>query len=87
MDTRTALILSQIEQHSPQKERYTLVARAVNVGVALLVFARDAGIASRIKDVQTQWAGCGPLYMGNKGAVGVRFRVEDKNGAVGEVYT
>ena len=29
----------------------------------------------------------GPAYMGNKGAVGVRFRVQAKDGGLGEVYT
>ncbi len=87
MDSRASLILSQIETHSPGRERYTLIARAVNVGVALLVFARDAGISRRISDVQTQWTGCGPAYMGNKGAVGVRFRVASPDGAKGETYT
>ncbi|KAI0636729.1 Endonuclease/exonuclease/phosphatase [Trametes polyzona] len=87
IESRHALILSQIEAHAPNKERYTLIAKVVNVGVALLVYGRDDGIGRRACDVQTQWTGCGPLYMGNKGAVGVRFRVPDENGGIGEVYT
>ncbi|EAU88747.2 skeletal muscle/kidney enriched inositol 5-phosphatase [Coprinopsis cinerea okayama7 len=88
LDNRNALILSQIEAHAPNKESYSLVAKIANVGIALLVYARDDGIARRIGDVQTQWTGTGPGYMGNKGAVGVRFTVSGVDGAaVPEVYT
>ena len=87
IESRNALILSQIEEHAPNKERYTLIAKVVNVGVALLVYGRDDGIGRKACDVQTQWTGCGPAFMGNKGAVGVRFRVPDDDGGVGEVYT
>ena len=87
IESRHALILSQIEQHAPNKEKYTLIAKVVNVGVALLVYGRDDGVGSRATDVQTQWTGCGPAYMGNKGAVGVRFRVPAQDGGVGEVFT
>lgn len=84
---RVTLIKSQIEKHAPNREPYALVSHVVNVGVALLVFARDDGVARRITDVQTQWTGTGPAYMGNKGAVGVRFCVRGKEGGVGEVFT
>ena len=57
------------------------------MGVALLVYGRDAGVARRACDVQTAWTGCGPGYMGNKGAVGIRFRVNEVDGGVGETYT
>ncbi|KAF7796703.1 hypothetical protein EIP86_007886 [Pleurotus ostreatoroseus] len=87
IENRNALILSQIEEHAPNKEKYTLIAKVVNVGVALLVYGRDDGIGRVVQDVQTQWTGCGPAYMGNKGAVGVRFRVPAANGGVGEVFT
>ncbi|KAI0748589.1 Endonuclease/exonuclease/phosphatase [Daedaleopsis nitida] len=87
IESRNALILSQIEAHAPNKERYSLIAKIVNVGVALLVYGRDDGVGRRACDVQTSWTGCGPGYMGNKGAVGVRFRVPDEEGGVGEVYT
>lgn len=60
---RDALIRSQIEAHVPNKERYTLVAREVFVGVALLVYARDSGIGRRVCDVQTNWTGCGPAWL------------------------
>ncbi|KAI0306606.1 skeletal muscle/kidney enriched inositol 5-phosphatase [Multifurca ochricompacta] len=84
---RDALILSQLQAHAPNGEQYSLVAKVVNVGVALLVYALDGGISRHIRDVQTQWTGCGPAFMGNKGAVGVRFRVQAKDGSLGEVYT
>ncbi|EDR14895.1 inositol polyphosphate phosphatase [Laccaria bicolor S238N-H82] len=87
LSSRNALILSQIEEHAPNKESYTLIAKVVNVGVALLVYGRDAGIARKVCDVQTQWTGCGLAYMGNKGAVGVRFRVLNAEGDPGETYT
>ncbi|TFK55077.1 DNase I-like protein [Heliocybe sulcata] len=87
VNNRDALILSQIEAHAPNKEKYTLIAKIVNVGVALLVYGRDDGVGRKVVDVQTQWTGCGPLYLGNKGAVGVRFRVPADDGGVGEVFT
>ncbi|KAI0664634.1 Endonuclease/exonuclease/phosphatase [Cubamyces menziesii] len=87
IESRNALILSQIEKHAPNGERYTLIAKVVNVGVALLVYGRDDSVGRRACDVQTQWTSCGPLYMGNKGAVGVRFRVPGEDGGLGEVYT
>jgi hypothetical protein len=71
-------ILSQIEAHAPNKERYSLIAKVVNVGVALLIYGLDDGIARKVTDVRTQWIGCGPMYMGNKGAVGVRFCVDEE---------
>ncbi|PAV23876.1 inositol polyphosphate phosphatase [Pyrrhoderma noxium] len=72
IESRDNLIRSQIEQHAPNKDRYILVARIVN----------------RVRDVQTQWTGCGPGYMGNKGAVGVRFRLAGQdNEEGGETFT
>ncbi|KAF9218281.1 DNase I-like protein [Gyrodon lividus] len=87
IDERDAHIRTQIESHAPHKESYSLIAKVVNVGVALLVYARDDAIARRVCEVQTQWTGCGPGYMGNKGAVGVRFRVSDRGSNAGEVFT
>jgi hypothetical protein len=87
INDRDVHIRGQIEEHVPGKESYTLVAKAVNVGIALLVYARDAGIARQVCDVQTQWTGTGPAYMGNKGAVGIRFRVSDRGCKAGEVFT
>ena len=88
IEHRNTVIRSEIEKHAPNKERYSLVAKTVNVGVALLVYACDDTYASRVCDVQTQWTGCGLLWMGNKGAVGVRFRVRDADDTgAGEIYT
>ena len=86
IEDRNALILSQIEAHAPKGEKYSLVAKIVNVGVALLVYIRDDRFP-RVADVQTQWTGSGPAYMGNKGAVGVRFRLAAEDGGIGETYT
>ncbi|KAG8738727.1 hypothetical protein FRC10_006562 [Ceratobasidium sp. 414] len=89
--TRDELLRSQIEKHNSingEQVSYTLVAKAVNVGVALLVYARDHGIGQRICDVQTSWTGFGPGWVGNKCAVGVRFRVgAGVNSEGGEVMT
>jgi hypothetical protein len=87
IEDRNKLILSQIEAHAPNKESYTLIAKVVNVGVALLVYGRDDGVARYVTDVETTWTGCGPLYLGNKGAVGVRFRIKGPDRTVGETYT
>ncbi|KAG8883097.1 hypothetical protein FRB97_007234 [Tulasnella sp. 331] len=85
MDNRNHLILQELQKYAGTP--YTSVARSVNVGVALLVYAKDAGVARRIDDVQTSWTGCGPAYLGNKGAVGVRFRVKGDDGFNDEVFT
>ncbi|KAF8212047.1 skeletal muscle/kidney enriched inositol 5-phosphatase [Mycena galopus ATCC 62051] len=87
INNRNAHILAQIEANSVNKERYALIANVVNGGVALLVYARDAGIAHNACDVHTTWTGTGPGYMSNKGAVGVRFRVPGEDGGVGETFT
>ncbi|TFL07423.1 skeletal muscle/kidney enriched inositol 5-phosphatase [Pterulicium gracile] len=87
LQDREKHILASIEANSPTQERYTLLGKVVNVGVALLVFAVDSGVARRACDIQTQWTGSGPCYMGNKGAVGLRFRVPTESGGLGETYT
>ena len=54
----------------------------------VLVYARDEQVGTRVRDVQTAWTGCGPAWMGNKGAVGVRFRLAGQSEEdVGEVFT
>lgn len=89
LDSRDKLIRTTIEEHN--KTPYSLVAKLANVGVAMLVYAKDEenGMARRIRDVETQWSSCGPLWMGNKGAVGVRFRVVDRSDSIfpAEIYT
>jgi hypothetical protein len=89
MRSRDELIRSQLEVHAPQRESYVLVAKSVYVGIALLVYARDDTVAKHITDVQTQWTGCGPCWLGNKGAVGVRFKIAglDDVDSPGEIYT
>ena len=64
---------TQIQAHAYTKASYSLVTKPVNVGVALLVYAKDDTIARRVCDVRTQWTAC----VRNKGAIGVRFRVAD----------
>jgi hypothetical protein len=88
LESREKLLLSQIEAHAPNQERYSLAAKICNVGVALLVYVRDESLARRITDVQTSWTGCGlGGIMGNKGAVGIRFRIPTEGGDIGETYT
>ncbi|KAJ6497029.1 Endonuclease/exonuclease/phosphatase [Mycena vitilis] len=87
VDARCAHILAQLEENSLKNEAYALVAKVVNGGVALLVFARDASAARKACDVHTSWTGSGPGYMSNKGAVGVRFRVPSEEGGPGETFT
>lgn len=86
IENRNSLLLSQIEARAPNKDKYSLIAKVVNVGVALLVYILDEHFA-RVTDVQTSWTGCGPVYVGNKGAVGVRFRLSGENGGLGETLT
>ncbi|KAF7304951.1 Inositol polyphosphate phosphatase [Mycena kentingensis (nom. inval.)] len=85
IDNRNAHILQQIESFT--NERYGLIDKVVHGGVALLLYARDGSVARTACDVQTTWTGTGPGFMGNKGAVGVRFRVPGKNGGAGETFT
>ncbi|KAG6907423.1 hypothetical protein DXG01_008995 [Tephrocybe rancida] len=87
IENRNALILSQIEANAPNKERFSLIAKVVNAGVALLVYGRDETVSRTVCDVDTTWTGSGPAYMGNKGAVGIRFRVPGSEGNIGETFT
>ncbi|TRM62596.1 Endonuclease/exonuclease/phosphatase [Schizophyllum amplum] len=87
IESRHEHILAEIEGHAPNKEKYSLVAKMVNGGVALLVYALDEGVARRVTDVHTSYSSCGPGYMANKGAVGVRFRVAGDDGGLGETFT
>ena len=89
LNSRDKLIRTTIEEH--HKTPYSLVTKIANVGVAMLVYAKDEenGVARRIRDIETQWSSCGPLWLGNKGAVGVRFRVLDSSDSIfpTEIYT
>jgi hypothetical protein len=83
MNERAEHIRTQIEEHAPHGEKFVLLAKIVHVGIALLVYAKDEGIARRAHDIHTAYTGCGPGWMGNKGAVGIRFRVRSTNDGAG----
>lgn len=84
--TKTALdlhdhkIKEAIERHtstdssSATDETYTLMAKKVLGGIALLVYTRDKTVTSKVVDVRVATAACGIAnLMGNKGGVGVRI--------------
>ena len=89
IQSRDALIRAEIEKHN--KIPYELVGKIVSVGVAMLVYAKndEHGIAQRIRNVETEFTSLGPLWLGNKGAVGLRFRLLDESNphSPGEIYT
>jgi len=78
-----------MEKHN--KIPYELVGKIASVGVAMLVYAKndEHGIAQRIRNVETEFSSLGPLWLGNKGAVGLRFRLLDESNpqSPGEIYT
>ncbi|KAF8587380.1 DNase I-like protein [Ramaria rubella] len=76
---RDDLIRSQVERHSPNKERYTLVAREVLAGVSVTY-----NPIGPVADLHGLWA---LVLGGNKGAVGIRFRVRAEDGGAGEIFT
>ena len=76
-------ILSQIETNAPNDEKYSLVAKVVHFGVALLVYVWDERFA-RVEDVQTAGSGCEHAYLGNKGVLSVRFRLVGEDGRLGD---
>jgi len=57
---------------------YILVRKVVMGAIALFVYAEES-LASQIKDVCESSVGCGPLFMSNKGAVGVRFGLKGRS--------
>lgn len=62
---------------STEKETYTLLAKKVLGGIALLVYGRDKTITNKVVDVRVATSGVGVFgLMGNKGAVGVRISVD-----------
>lgn len=80
--TTTASVGSATEEEG--KTRYSLVARRAIGGIALLVYARDETVATRVKDVQVNSVGCGVFgLLGNKGAVGIRVTLREST--AGEV--
>ncbi|SCV69067.1 BQ2448_2087 [Microbotryum intermedium] len=86
--SRTALdqhdhqIQSEIEQHTSsngERETYTLMAKQVLGGIALLVFTRDATVTNQVVDVRVATVACGIFRrMGNKGGVGVRITLDSE---------
>lgn len=73
LDAHDHLILQAIESHAGGKETYTLLAKSVLGGIAILVYGRDQTVTSKVVDVRVAKAACGiGRLMGNKGAVGVR---------------
>jgi len=92
LSTRDALIRETLEKNlslgSSEPQKYSLVAKYARVGIALLVYAREETVAGRVQDVQIRGVGCGQLGMGNKGAVGVRFKLSSEDGrGEGEIFT
>ncbi|ORY78479.1 Endonuclease/exonuclease/phosphatase [Leucosporidium creatinivorum] len=77
LDAHDHLILEAIESHAGGKETYTLLAKSVLGGIALLVYGRDKTVTGKVVDVRVAKAACGiGRLMGNKGAVGVRVVLE-----------
>ncbi|KZT56412.1 skeletal muscle/kidney enriched inositol 5-phosphatase [Calocera cornea HHB12733] len=92
LSTRDDMIRDQLEknlsQGASEPQKYSLMAKHARVGIALLVYAREGTVAGRVRDVQIRGVGCGQLGMGNKGAVGVRFRLGPDDGdGEGEIFT
>ncbi|EJU05331.1 inositol polyphosphate phosphatase [Dacryopinax primogenitus] len=92
LSTRDALIRQQLEKNlsidSTEPQKYSLIAQHARVGIALLIYAREETVAGRVRDVQIRGVGCGQLGMGNKGAIGVRFRLSAEDGiGEGEIFT
>lgn len=75
---RTAIESLYANSGDDGKVRYSLVGRRAIGGIALLVYARDDTVATRIKDVQVNTVGCGVFgLLGNKGAVAIRVTLEE----------
>ncbi|BGO97869.1 Skeletal muscle/kidney enriched inositol 5-phosphatase [Rhodotorula toruloides ATCC 204091] len=76
------------KRSTPDGERYSLVARRAIGGIALLLYAREASVAARLRDVQVATVGCGVFgLMGNKGAVGIRVVLDEKDGGETSSWT
>ncbi|GAA5900550.1 phosphoinositide 5-phosphatase INP54 [Sporobolomyces salmoneus] len=60
---------------------YSLISRKSLGGIALLVYSSDQTLTSRLQEVRVATAGCGVFgFMGNKGAVGIRFSLKGEEG-------
>jgi hypothetical protein len=78
-------IRSLIEAHN--RARYTLIANTILGGTALLLYAKDSSVSSRIRDVEITSVGLGPLHLVNKSAVGVRMAIVDPESGAESIYT
>ncbi|RIB17121.1 Endonuclease/exonuclease/phosphatase [Gigaspora rosea] len=58
------------------KESYTALVKSNFVGLALFVYVRDKSVTRRILNVEIAKCGVGPLWIGNKGGVGVRIVID-----------
>lgn len=73
-----AAVTSSTSKTQALPETYTLMAKKVLGGIALLVYTRDLTITNKVVDVRVATAACGVFrLMGNKGGVGVRISVDD----------
>lgn len=84
LDQHDEQLKSSIEEHvatsssSKERETYTLMAKKVLGGIALLVYTRDSTVTGKVADVRVAHAACGIAgLMGNKGGVGVRITLDD----------
>ncbi|CAG8590153.1 2467_t:CDS:1 [Ambispora leptoticha] len=50
-------------------ESYTQVVKECMVGLSLFVYVRDSTVMRHVKQIETEKAGVGPFWIGNKGAV------------------
>ena len=80
LDAHDNIIANCIDHATGRAEKYTLVSKTIHGGMALLVYTRDATVTKRVADVRVAAAGCGPLFMANKGAVGVRLSLSREDG-------
>lgn len=87
LDEHDQQLKNSIEEHvasnstskSSDRETYTLMAKKVLGGIALLVYTRDSTTTGKVVDVRVAHAACGiGGLMGNKGGVGVRITLDDQ---------
>lgn len=67
-------------------EAYTVVSQVKLVGVAMFLYARDATCTSAIRNVRFTTTSFGPLFLGNKGAVGVQMEIKTSKGSTGITF-
>jgi phosphatidylinositol-bisphosphatase len=62
------------------KERYIKEIRSISVGLVLVIYVRDEGIErkkNKIKSIDVEQVGVGPIWAGNKGAIAARLMIND----------